>query len=268
MAGCGKKEEIQEDEIPNEDIQNIEESNEKTETKTYNDKAVSGLEGATLDYYWNIDTTAFNPTKFNGNINFFGETINGKITTNKLKNAGIEVKGDYLFESNVTGIYYRDNIKLSIDANSVISNDIAGGMTSNDMSLYNYKGDNAIYSDDTLVTMGIGTPWNLTCRNIFPEQFGITTYEDITIDLVLKELGNPTYVIGRKDKNLESIYGYTTYLYVYDDVAFLYSFYNNKNLKLAANFYYPIEKLNGANTGLTNYLELYKTEYEEYLKTK
>lgn len=71
MAGCGKKEEVQEGETPNENVQNVEESNEKTETKTYNDKALNGLEGATLDYYWNIDTAAFDSTKFNGNINFF-----------------------------------------------------------------------------------------------------------------------------------------------------------------------------------------------------
>lgn len=142
------------------------------------------------------------------------------------------------------------------------------GKTLKDISLYNYTGDNAIYSDDTLVTIDSGAPWNLTYRNIFPEQFGITTYEDITIDLVLKELGNPTYVIDRKDKNLENVYGYTTYLYVYEDVAFLYSFYNSKNLKLAANFYYSIEQLNGTLEGSINYLELYKTENDEYLKTK
>ena len=92
MTGCDKKEEA---EAMSADAlfaygQQLEE--EAANEVTYNDTPVTGLKGETLDYYWNIDTTQFDKSKFDGSIYFYGETLNGKITSNTIKEAGIEIE--------------------------------------------------------------------------------------------------------------------------------------------------------------------------------
>lgn len=245
------------------------ENYKENEIKSYNDEPLEGLNGDTLDYYWNIDTSKFNSTMFDGNIYFFGATINGKINTNKLKEAGIEVDVSLGNFRKTNGIWIATNPKFSINTNSVDPNSMAA--TFDTIYLCDYKDEIEIYSDDTLISIRGEYFYNLTGRNIFPKQLGVTKYQDITVDLVLEKLGNPTYVLGRKSKTLENLYTYTTYMYVYDDVAFLYSFYNWDNMKLASVFYYPIEELNGTITtsnGNVNYLEQFETDYREYLKSK
>lgn len=271
-----------EDKKTDNSITNTEQQEEENDACEANNEALSGLKGKNIDYYYNIDTSKFDKSIFNGQINFHGITVDGKITTNKLKNLGVKVNQKYYetnyiaFKANDEGIYC-STTNFSIDTSmDIINNDVQ----INDMSDYallvcDYTGGNELYSDNTLLTYG-GFTWNLSGRNIYPVQLGISSYGDITIDLVLEKLGNPTYVVDRDDPCLSTIYSYTTYIYVYDEVAFLYSFYNWSNLKLASVYYYPIDDLNGKNpTKITyndneydNYIDYWNQVQKDYLKKK
>jgi len=243
----------------------------------YNEEKLTGLKYDTLDKYYNINTSTFNKKMFNGKINFFGIEVEGKITTNKLKKLGVEttlcgftcdISKDYLANTaNSNGFYCDSSPKFSIDTTSdIINSNFNWGGAGNSMYLCDYTGGNDVYSDNTLVTLGDG--WNLSARNIYPTQFNIDNYKDITIDLVLEKLGNPTYVSGREDQCISNLYSYTTYYYIYDDVAFLYSFYNWINLELASVYYYPIEELDGTAypTSDKSKLEILKETEQKYSK--
>lgn len=250
-VGCGKKDA---DKNSSKEEAN---SNEKCEGTN---EELNGLKGDTVGYYYNIDTSKFDKTLFDGNVNFYGATINGKITTNKLKAAGINVEGSPT-SKNGYSIYYFP--KFSIDTSSdILNNDLPMDGVGTDLYLVDYTGGTNLYSDSTLVSLGLGTGWNLTGRDIYPSQLGVSSYKEITIDLLLEKLGNPTYVRGRVNSCLESLYTYTEYIYVYDDVAFLYAFYNWNNMKLAAAFYYPIEEFNGTMASTYTYDE---KEYNNYI---
>jgi len=251
---------------------------EKVEETCYNEEKLENLKYDTLDDYYNIDTSKFNKKKFNGKINFFGVEVEGKITTNKLKNVGVETKlcgitcdvpkENLAYKANSNGFYCGSYPKFSIDTTSdIINSHFQWDDAGNSMYLCDYTGGNDVYSDNTLVTFGNG--WNLTGRNIYPAQFDIENYTDITIDLVLEKLGNPTYVSGRENKCISNLYSYTTYYYIYDDVAFLYSFYNWENLKLAAVYYYPIEELDGTAypNSEKSKLESFEETQKQYLKS-
>ena len=207
---------------------------------------LNNLKGETVNYYYNIDTSKFNKNLFDGNINFYGTIVNGKITTNKLKSAGISVEYSISRLNDEYNVRYFSTPKFSIDTSSdIINSDMPLDNMGNDLNVVDYTGGSEIYSDTALISCMGYFHWTLTGRNIYPNQLQIDDYSDITIDLVLDKLGNPTYVNGRTNSCLENEYTYTTYVYVYDDVAFLFAFYNWDNMKLAGVFYYPIEELNG-----------------------
>jgi len=240
---------------------------EETAMCDVNSITLSGLKGENLDYYYNIDTSKFDKNKFDGNINFHGVTVNGKITTNKLKNAGVLVNEGKTYlshKSNEAGIACSAYPKFSIDTSmDIINNNVGFEDMSDFILLCDYTGGDLIYSDNTLVTFGKFV-WNLSGRNIYPSQLGINNYGEITIDLIIEKLGNPTYVLDRTDPCLSSIYSYTIYVYVYDDVAFLYGFYNWDNLDLASVYYYPIEDLNGVNPVTITYNNKEYSNYIDY----
>lgn len=237
----------------------------ESEEICYNNEELEGLKGDSLDYYYNIDTSKFDKDKFDGNINFFGVTVNGKITVNKLKKLGITTDAS-AYKANSNGFYCDDLPNFSIDTTTdIINSDLFVSDTFDFISVCNYKGSMDLQSDDALVTLGSG--WNLTGRNIYPKQFDIPNYSEINIDLVLEKLGNPTYVSGRENNCISTLYGYTVYYYVYDDVAFLYAFYNSQNLDLAGVFYYPIEELDGTAypDSESSTLEDLKSSHNKYL---
>ena len=249
------------------------EETEGGESASINDTAVENLKGGTLDYYWNIDTQDFDKSKFDGKISFYGSIIEGKLTTEKLQEAGIEVSllgVDTTLKTNSERDYWyyetprllRDGEKLPMSTNESIYSPI----------IINFVNDE-LYSEHSNVVEGYAYDefhWGLLEYNIYPTVLGVESPHDITIDLVLEKLGAPTYVVDRTDKTMseKDLYAYTVYLYVYDDVAFLFAFYNNRDLKLAADFYYPIEIMNKEDDNGRSALERLEDQYQTYLSSK
>ncbi len=247
---------------------------------------LTNLKGNNVGYYYNIDTSKFDKSKYNGKIHFFGDEIEGKITTNKLKNLGIEISY-FKKETTKTGHTNFKSPSFSIDTTAdIINADLNIPELGGDLSLVDYTGGSELYSDTTLLLSRSSFGFSLTGRNIYPSQLGINNYKDITIDLLLEKLGNPTYVYERVSSCLKSINTYTTYVYVYDDVVFLFAFYNWRNMLLAGNYYFPIDQINGnvevverkrvkdesgtkvEEIKYKNYLEYLEKKNEEYLSSK
>lgn len=258
-----------------EENKNVVEDNIEDEDSP-NDTPVDGLIGETLDYYWNIDTQSFDKSKFNGEISFYGNIINGKITTDKLLEVGIEIKryknsqieNETLNYNNESDFWYLESPYISKNGEALQSS-TSGSVTFTSTIPYiiNYT-NNEIYSEHSYVMLSKSFGWNLTKYDIYPNILDIESAKDINIDLVLDKLGNPTYVSGRTDKTLKSIYGYTTYVYVYDEVVFLFAFYNSSDLSLAASYYYPIETLQQKDSDGKTTLDELEEGYQTYLLSK
>ncbi len=265
MTGCDKKEEA---EAMSADAlfaygQQLEE--EAANEVTYNDTPVTGLKGETLDYYWNIDTTQFDKSKFDGSIYFYGETLNGKITSNTIKEAGIEI--EEASEGQLEEAPHEDDnfnyymILTLLKDGTEIESEIL------EPYLICYTENDSFYSDDALFTTRRN---DFGCfggnKDVFPSVLGVSDSSEITIDLVLEKLGNPTYVHRRTTTKLKSldVLTYINYVYVYDDVAFYFQFSCSENLKFTCNEYFPIEQLQTKMfTGQTAIEEM-DTEYSLY----
>ena len=66
-----------------------------------NKKELNGLKYKTVDDYYNIDTSKFDKNKFNGDIDFYGVKLSGKITANSVRQAGITIFKQSSFDGNV-----------------------------------------------------------------------------------------------------------------------------------------------------------------------
>lgn len=130
-----------------------------------------------------------------------------------------------------------------------------------------YADNDAFYSEDALFsTYGQRFAWFTEKFDVFPSVLGVNTSSEITIDLVLEKLGNPTYVNGRTSPYIRDIsfLSYTTYIYVYDEAAFLYAFDNADNLNLVSVEYYPIEQLLAKDANERTPIDNLNTEYSLY----
>ncbi len=239
---------------------NISNSEEKTISEKSNcvgnEEKITGLKYKTVGSYYNIDTSKFDKSKFDGKINFYGSVIDGKITTNKIKNAEIVLYKEDIWNNNehrdiINYDWYDENGKTFFSAkmkyvDEQLSNDTTGAIvfSIDDYFFYNTQNKRDTYSDYTLFEPETTLEYNLITYEVYPSVLQVNKASDITIDLVLEKSGNPTYVSDRTSNCLDTEYSYTTYIYVYDDVAFLFSFCNYKNMKISAVYYYPIEAVN------------------------
>ena len=225
-----------------------------------NKKELNGLKYKTVDDYYNIDTSKFDKNKFNGDIDFYGVKLSGKITANSVRQAGITIFKQSSFDGNVPrDVNYYDwmvekgktFIRVYLKhGDRVLTHDTTGDVsfTLDDFYFYNMDNEKNLDSNNTLFSTDTDIEYNLNIHEVYPSILQVSKANEITIDLLLEKLGNPTYVYERASKCLKNEYSYTTYIYVYDDVAFLFSFANWENMKIGAVYYYPIEVVNASES--------------------
>ncbi len=170
-----------------------------------------------IDKYWNIDTSEFNASLFDGKFSISGNVIQSKLTGKTLKDNGYELRiGSGLFTEL---LWDQDNNIYSDKSNGayILRNNEE---IQSDIHLANYKNETNLYSDNTEISYY----WNdntKTYNDIIipaslinnPEEKG---YKNLTIDNVVDKLGAPTYVQGRLTKNIENGQ-FFKYVYVYND---------------------------------------------------
>lgn len=170
-----------------------------------------------IDRYWNIDTSEFNVSLFDGKFSISGNVIQNKLTGKTLKDNGYELRiGSGLFTEL---LWDRDNNIYSDKSNGAYilrnNQEVQSGIY-----LENYKNETNLYSDNTEISYY----WNdntETYNDIIipaslinnPEE---KVYKNLTIDNVVDKLGAPTYVQGRLTKTIENGQ-FFKYVYVYND---------------------------------------------------
>ena len=178
------------------------------------------VEKRTLDYYWNIDTSGFDKTQFDGIFSLFGNDFNGKITGKTLKDNGYQLQiGSGLFTELMLD---KDNNCYSDKSNGayILKDDVE---YENSMFLKNYKNETDLYSDNTEIKFYWGTTDKKFSDIIFPKCLVAGQDENVgdnlKIDDIIEKLGVPTYVEERTDSSIEDKMHFT-YIYVYDDYVF------------------------------------------------
>lgn len=199
-----------------------------------------------INKYWNIDTSKFDTTLFDGNFSVSGNVINGKITGKTLKDNGYELKiGSGLFKEL---LWDKDKNVYSDKSNGayILKNneEIQG-----DIFLTNYKNESNIYSDNTEISYY----WNditKTCNNIIIPSLLINNFEEkvyknLTIDKIVDKLGAPTYVQGRLTKTIKNKQ-FFQYVYVYEDYTlwFEITYYESTGITITGFRYEGIQAFN------------------------
>lgn len=188
-----------------------------------------------IDYYWNINTETFDKTRFDGKISFFGNVLNSKITGKTLTENGFslseityytcndifhiddEIEKDYVQKC---GQLTNQNKSYPIDFSSVGVPTLIN-FDKND----NYSSDNVeIYFEYNKTNDYIDFVTETEESNIIFPYFNGIKYDELTIDLIIENMGVPTYVADRTTAD-----GYSlslVYYYVYNDYVFKFDFVN------------------------------------------
>lgn len=218
-----------------------------------------------IDKYWNIDTSKFNASLFDGKFSICGNVIQSKLTGKTLKDNGYELKiGSGLFkellldsENNVysdksNGVYILKNNKELLEG----------------VHLENYNKETSIYSDNTELVVGWrdnSVKYNEiifpTCLIYNPTDI---VYNTLTVENIVKELGAPTYVQGRLTKTIKDGQ-FFKYVYVYSDYTLWFDMlYYKKSGITVTGFSY--EGNNSFNQPC-KYYDADTNEFREYSKT-
>ena len=226
-TGCEKNNDNQNSNVNNNDNQNSNENNNDIieENKSIKDTKYAvytsdySKDSRNIDYYWNINTETFDKTKFDKNISFFGNLINTKITAKTLSEAGyVFSETSYYSCSDIFGLkenkdyiqkcgkFTKSNIAYPIDET------IVGVPT-----LINFNNNNDFTSDNVevyfeYVYTNDYIDFSNESNSIFPYFNGIK-YDEINIDMIIENMGVPTYV---SDRLASEDYPMTfSYYYVY-----------------------------------------------------
>lgn len=178
---------------------------------------VSNTVSSEIDKFWNINTKDFNASLFDGKFSIAGEVVQTKLTGQKLKENGYELRiGSGLFKEL---LWDEENNVYSDKSNGAYilknSEELLEGIY-----LENYKNETDLYSDNTEVSYY----WNDTSARyndiIIPTCLVDKTEElvgeTLTVDNIVDKLGAPTYVQGRLTKTIEEGQ-FFKYVYVYSD---------------------------------------------------
>lgn len=232
-----------------------------------------------INKYWNIDTTKFNASLFDGKFSMGGEIIQSKLTGKTLQDNGYGLRiGSGLFTEL---LWDQDNNIYSDKSNEVyiLKNNEE---IQDHLHLANYKNETNLYSDNTEISYY----WNDITKTyddiIIPTSL-ITNLEDkvdktLTIDKVVEKLGVPTYVQGRLTKTIDNGQ-FFKYVYVYNDYTLWFEllYYENTGISLTGfeyegnlSFNQPCKYYDAELEEFRNYnnsLEYLKEEQIKYEKT-
>ena len=235
-----------------------------TDYSSYTEKVARG--NRTIEYYYNIYTPAFNKTKYNKKISFFGTILEGPLTIKKLTNSNITFKnnsGNMKTYKNGEVIQKYNGIDVYIDGVRYPQEKISF------VVLIDAKNgeDDEIYFNQGTTSKDV--------KNIIVPYMENVDLNNITIDDLIDSLGVPTYVDGR-DRKLENVKKPSgpilfSYVYDYEDDIFVFDFVYYKNtginltdMKYFGKLYYT-RQVNVFNDDKSGYIEYngYK-EYYEY----
>ena len=156
-----------------------------------------------LDYYWNINTEGYSSSKFNGEISFFGEIIKTKITGKTLKENGytiVDPDSSYSYGKNFFSNKIVDYTLKSglVQKNSQqFPNDSDLSYTLKFPEFINFSNNDDFYTDETEFYYQYSKTVKKDSNIVFPSLNG-TKYADLNIDLIIEQMGVPTFV-GRGD---------------------------------------------------------------------
>ncbi len=234
-----------------------------------------------IEYYWNINTDAFDKTKFDGQISVFGTIMDTKLTGKTLKDAGFtfvswtsedgdateQATLDYGAETNQYmdyGLLYK-NDKVYPTYNYNVKVDLT-----------NFAGTNDAYADSTEVFFNQATIYQDESNVIVPYIENMD-YSKMTIDDIIDTLGVPTYVEGRTEKLEEDVESEMfNYVYVYDDYTFIFNFmyFDNTGISItglrymgSSFFAQPVEAFNSdtfENDTYDTYTAFLEEQYAAY----
>lgn len=182
-------------------------------------------EERTIDYYYNIYTPAFDKSKYDKKISFFGNIIEGPLTIKNLTN------NNYTFKNNSYSMTVKVDNGKSTETYKGIDVYINGTRYPQDslssvvlIETENNENDE-IYFDQSSIFQDN--------KNIIVPNMKNVDLNNITIDDLIDSLGVPTYVDGRETKleNAKKSFGliYFSYIYDYDDDIFKFDLTYSKN---------------------------------------
>ena len=252
----------------------------KEEEKSSNTKKVDYTEYTenypkekrTIDYYYNIFTPAFDKTKYNKEISFFGKIIEGPLTIKKLKDNNIIFNNNgYTFEYRYDGqtIKTYKGINIYIDGEKYPDD--------NSPSVYLIDTDN---NDNDEIYYDNSTIYKNT-KNVIVPYIKNVDIDNLTLDDIINSLGVPTYVGERISKleKVEKTFGLTYFSYIYDYNDDIFKFeitYSEKggiditNMIYMGKEYYYNRKVSSYNSNSNDYThynnlkEFYEHQYELY----
>ena len=194
------------------------------------------LENRNLDYYWNINTEGFSSTKFDGKISFFGNTITSKITGKTLKENGYTIVNAPSYYSYSKNFFGNKKIDYTLISGHVQRNsqefpdesDVAYTLALPEF--INFGNNNDFYSDETEFYYEFSKTVKTDSNIVYPSING-TKYSDLTIDLIIENMGVPTYVARgdalipktRTSMETEDIMTFN-YYYEYPDYTIIFHF--------------------------------------------
>lgn len=198
------------------------------------------IENRNIEYYWNINTEAYDSTKFDGSISFFGNIITTKITGKTLFENGytiIDPPSSYSYSKNffgnrpVNNTYdYRLKSGYIQKESQKFPDESRVADTLALPKFINFGDDISYYTDETEFYYEYNKTDKSDVNVVFPSLNG-TAYENLTIDYIIEKMGVPTYVASgdtliptvRNDDNSENIMTFN-YYYEYSDYTFVFHF--------------------------------------------
>lgn len=189
------------------------------------------------DYYWNIDTSGFDKSMFDGVFSVFGYDFNGKITGSTLQANGFGIETGSFTKS----LYWDEekNCFWDLSNGSDICRD---GVEIGEVTLMNYNNEEDFYSDSTEAEFYCCDSYCTFGEAIIPKCL-VTDQESqmldaLTLDDIIANLGVPTYVEGRRNSSIDDL-EFFEYIYVYDEYVLKFaSVYNEKKGVTVTGFTY------------------------------
>ena len=218
--------------------QDVIDTKNETSKKTYYSRYTENFpkEQRNLDYYWNINTEGYSSLKYDGKISFFGEIIATKITGKTLKENG------YTIVDPDSSYSYKKNFF----SNAIVDYSLKSGLVQKKMQQFpndsdfantlafpyfiNFSNSDDFYTDETEFYYIYNKTLKKDSNIVFPSLNG-TKYADLNIDLIIEQMGVPTFV-GRGDilipttrisTDTENIMTFN-YYYEYPEYTFVFQF--------------------------------------------
>lgn len=215
------------------------------------------IEKRNIDYYWNINTTKFDKSKFDGKILLFDNLIEGEITGKSLIENGYTFHHMSSYSCGNPLALWGEDINYTSDCPFLLKNNKIypiDYITVGAPDLINYDKNNDFTSENTELYYEYGktnkfidfVTETVESNIIYPYLDG-TKYDDLTIDKIIEKLGVPKYV-GERESNISDSILIFSYYYEYDKYVFKFSFIYTDKISLSSVTYMGIKTFN--NYGL------------------